>query len=103
MIGPGEYPCIQNLLVFLDCLKCKVKTFQKFRKRSNVKYSSPISAMFLFWINYLSVTYGVYISAEVFIYISYHLKWMFLELTKACYTNYLCGSAFDLHGPAVNA
>ena len=28
---------------------------------------------------------------------------MFWELTKASYTNYLCSSALDLHGPAINA
>ena len=28
---------------------------------------------------------------------------MFLDLTEARYTNYLCSSALDLHGPAINA
>ena len=28
---------------------------------------------------------------------------MFSDLTKASYTNYLCSSALDLHGPAINA
>ena len=28
---------------------------------------------------------------------------MFSDITKASYTNYLCSSALDLHGPAINA
>ena len=28
---------------------------------------------------------------------------MFSDLTKASYTNYLCSSALDLHGPAIDA
>ena len=73
--------CIQNLLVFFDCLNFKEKTFYEFEDIPR---------------RFLPCSYF-----KLIIYQEHNIPPVVdvTGLTKVVYINYLCRSALDLHGP----